>query len=365
MADTTRYVNTDNSVSGDGTTNEEDGSADSAYVSLSAAEAGEQGTIASGDRVIIEICGAADDTTPALFDGWTNNGNLILRANRSHAEGFNDGNNCWDGAFYVLDGGASSFYALRLQDPRIEVDGLQITISKASGSAACVAFSTGAALCTVKNCRLQADSGDGVQIPNSTTSIHSNRVYNNVVFNCGGTAFEMGGRASSQIVWCYNNLALDCGLGYYCFVGSGADGSTTWDIHNNYEIGCTTDYLGLDLATVVVNATYNGGDGASAPTGHDSNWIASISSTNGVDVTDPNGTGDYNDTDLQAVSSGKLDGAGLGSATDSEVPTDDLLGETRSTSAPTLGPFELVGGGGGGTILPHVLAGGLYAGAAA
>jgi len=64
----TVYVNTDNSTSGDGTTNETDGSADSAWKTLSEAVADIPATLT--EDIIINCEGVADDTTAVTFDGY-------------------------------------------------------------------------------------------------------------------------------------------------------------------------------------------------------------------------------------------------------------------------------------------------------
>ncbi|WP_299077909.1 hypothetical protein [uncultured Paraglaciecola sp.] len=68
----TVYVNTDNSSSGDGTTNEVDGSADSAWVNLQAAISDLPATFT--DDIVILCEGTVDDTSTPDFDGYNING---------------------------------------------------------------------------------------------------------------------------------------------------------------------------------------------------------------------------------------------------------------------------------------------------
>ena len=58
-------------------------------------------------------------------------------------------------------------------------------------------------------------------------------------------------------------------------------------------------------------------------------------------MVDPlNGTSD--NINVTPVAAGALENAGIGSGTDANVPTTDLFGNTRSTTAPEIGAIELV-----------------------
>src|SRR5690606_828489 len=94
MADTIRFVNRASSAGGDGTTNATSG-ANRAFATLAAAEAALQGTINSGDRLLIycDDGGAGNDTTVVVIAGWTISGELHIIGNSGGPATSSPGNN--------------------------------------------------------------------------------------------------------------------------------------------------------------------------------------------------------------------------------------------------------------------------------
>lgn len=350
MATATRYVNTGNGASGDGTTNETDSSADSAYVSLSAAEAGCQaenftefgspgaGIIPAGDTLYIECCGSAADTTALTWGGFTINGNVVIRGNRGETDGFYDGNGVWSTSHYRLDQG-SSFLSLILPDPNVTIDGLQIACSKNSGSASAIDCQD--ENLNVTNCRIHGSgkNSHGLYFNVSTVLTYGSAT-NNIIFDArSGIRGGATGAAAKTFNW-YNNTIFDCTDG----IGSGIDDADlTYNIKNNciYNITTTANVI-ASYTTATVTDDYNAYDGSGSPPGATNDQ--DMTSTVTDDMTDPENATMLS-RDVTPLVGGVLDANGLGNSSDSNVPTTDLLGVSRSSTAPTIGAFEYVAAG--------------------
>ena len=183
MAVITRYVNTDNSVSGDGTTNETDGSPDSAYTSLSASLAAEKTDLVAAQNSLVILCeGSTLDTTGTeLTTGvWvtTNDYNVTIKPNVGQEH-----NGVWDDSKYRIqllhfDSGSIGSFV---------VDGLQIKELNSLATVRLVggAFSGSVGIQVIKNCLI---SGGRSTVGSLGTCVYITRngpqifLYNNMIY---------------------------------------------------------------------------------------------------------------------------------------------------------------------------------------
>jgi hypothetical protein len=189
LATVQRYVHTDSTAGGDGTTNGIVG-ATRAYASLSEWESN-AGGVATDDYIVDCAGGTTHDSTIVTVDFATaiTSGSITIRGNRSDGEGFYDGVDTVSFDHYrfrpVLGAG---FTALVLAENNITLDGVQINPSRATFSSAAFAVQVTnnggtSSTITVRNCRILGDGdiGNGLGQASSSTC---NRTYeNNLVVN--------------------------------------------------------------------------------------------------------------------------------------------------------------------------------------
>tara|TARA_R110000772_G_scaffold76180_1_gene164771 strand:+ start:1240 stop:1737 length:498 start_codon:yes stop_codon:yes gene_type:complete len=117
--------------------------------------------------------------------------------------------------------------------------------------------------------------------------------------------------------------------------GVDCNAHTTLIVKNCAVFNNTDDFVAVHASTTIDYCASDDGDGTNSvdisPGGTEADgWAAAFTSYT---------TYDYSPKDASSV----LVSAGLGSATDPNVPTEDLIGTTRSTSAPSIGAIEFVG----------------------
>lgn len=326
--DYTRYVNTDNGVSGDGTQNYEDSTIHSAYVGLSSWESSEQGTPTSGQSMIVYCCGTVADSS-CYITGWASGVLLTVMGNRGDANGFYDASDdSWSTSHYRISGGNNVGIDVRVHNTII--DGVQLE----NNSSVYDAFSMGRDGVVLQNSRVRNDNASTSACAcNSPTSTYlvSGSYLNNIILGSGGAGIRTGANgAAPRTTNIYNNTIYNC---YNGVVIGRDDVDLTVNIYNNAFYSISNVEVGTASLTTV-NADYNAGEQS-----------ATYSTTNGVqlsatlsdDFVDPLTT---SAADVYPVSTGALVGAGIGSGADSNVPTTDLFGDARSSTAPTIGAFE-------------------------
>jgi len=333
MATTIYYVNRA-SAGGDGSSNGESG-ASAAFASIVDAEALNL-SIGAGDTVIIECCGTTADT-PVNFAGWTINATatLIVRANRSHPAGFYDGPLEWSPNHYRIET-TSAFNAVEFAC-RIIWDGIQVLNDRASGASGFVPGANSAGS-IIRNCRVRKTTGTavgGITLTSSST-INNILLENNIIvgWTVGVSAAFNAALTGANFLRLYHNLIARCGTA----VSLSGTGTPAVALKNNTRFDNTDDYANTSSGTITIDHDgSDDGDGTNAidvgngsePAIWADHWV------------DPNNATTAS-RDYTPKATGVLPGAGLGSGSDANLPLADLLGVTRSTTAPTLGPLEYV-----------------------
>lgn len=365
MTDTIRYVNTASS-GGDGTTNGTSG-ATAAYASLNAFEAAEAATIDAADRLICKCSGTEDNSGVSFVGGWVVNGELHVIGNPDTADGKYDGALIQDPAFYHL---TESLQFRNNKFVFVLIDGLQLEEDEThfAGSRALHlnSFFEGESSFLVQNNRVVRDSGlggsskDGLSASRNSASILHVIFQNNLVLgfresDAGGIVINTASPPAGSTVKIFHNTIVDCKRGIECPNGT----TTIAKIKNNAIFNHDDDLYQVSLASSG-DGDFNCHDDA-AETNETNLVDASPGGTEATDwaalVTDYDGGGSYPyDADLtpKDADSDLVDQAGLGSGSDADLPTTDIIGVTRSTSAATIGAFEFeVAAAGGNLLLSH------------
>jgi len=322
----TRYVNTASTAGGDGTTNATAG-ANRAYASLSEAETAEQKDLVSADEaLIIECCGSTPDTT-VLINGFTTDAtrNITIRGNRSDPTGFNT-SGVYSNSFYAIEG-SSTTLPFQCLDNYVTLDGVQIAIRGSSDTGIVSVSSSNTTFALRNNILLSATTGlissnAAVQI-NADGSI----VENNIIYCTGSPGVYHGLSVNNDITSgrIYNNTIYGWNRGIT------NSSSQSDDIKNNVLFDNIDDiFPGIGSPTIDYNASDD------------------LDGTNAVDIS-PGATEaddwddcfvDYLNGDLRPKGASVLVAAGIGSGTDANVPTTDIIGASRSSTTPTIGAFE-------------------------
>ena len=295
MANIIRYVNTDSTPLGDGTTSATTG-ANRAYASLNEWEAAEQvDLVTAGNTHEVRCLGSLEDTAATIVDGWTTNAaNFItIRSNPG-----NQHSGKWDTAAYILTTSDTGSHSLELRESFTVVDGLQVTRTGTGNFRNCIhANDVSGPLgdLTLKKCilREQGSGSNRVGANLSDSKNTSSYVYNCLAYDfIGGKGFEFqsGGILSHKLysttmINCLNgvNVSFDDVIAINCLYNSeGLAGAQ----------GFAGDFQGIsknnlsDLADAPGTASQTG-----TPTFADAandNWHLALSDTlaqnNGVDL---------------------------------------------------------------------------------
>jgi hypothetical protein len=295
----TRYVNTNSTAGGNGTTNATTG-ADRAYVSLSEFESQEQGTMT--DNITVH-CSGGQDSTEVVFSGWTfGSYKIIVRGNQV--------------------GGKK----LQTDKYRIRTTGTNISIDQSN--ATIEFWNLGSSL---------SSSTSGItMIIKSGNSDVSVKVYNSV-FTSSAT-----GTQASSVRNDGTTSTLDC---FNCLWHDGAAGIRS----SVRAYNCVFINMGRAShgATLTKNCIFqdNSEDGAqSASSSNNLTDKASLGGTDNVVNTtltfkDKSG-GDFR---LAAGDTAAM-GAGVGPSLDADVYTEDVDGDLRSGTTCDIGLDEYIAG---------------------
>ena len=262
-----RYVNTDNTVSGDGTTNETDGSADSAYTSLNVALQNEKADLVSISSSLTILCsGTTIDSGSNGFvmtvpqDTWytSEECNVTIKTPPDQRH-----NGVWDDTKYRL----YAFSSLSGSIGNIVLDGLQIRNNPTTQNSRPIALQSvtavsGQRVNVVKNCLLMVGRDSAGISPATMVYIARNGVpiyfYNNILYvSASSQQTDNTNRAfysdGSNTVYFYNNTVVGNGKLNYGFDTGGPN-----YLKNNIFTGTTVEsYLGTPT-TDEYNATSDG-----------------------------------------------------------------------------------------------------------
>jgi len=311
MALVTRYINTASSAGGDGTTNGTTG-ANRAYVSMAEWEAAENTDLVTAtDTHIVYCSGTAADTSNCDNSGWTTDATyfVTISGNPSSGTGYND-TGIYSTSFYRLDPASGHTFTCRSAADSWVVEKLQLR--QTDGNRRVFEAQNGTDDWTIRKCIIR---GEGEKTIKSRLDWI---IQNNVIDGRGVGKIGISCEGGANLI--YNNVITG-----FTDTGINANGNAITS-KNNAVFNNADDFRNIGSATVDYNAS-DDLDGTNAV--NISPWADAF-----TDYT----TYDYSPKDASSV----LVGAGIGSATDSNVPTEDLTGTIRSTSAPSIGAIEFV-----------------------
>jgi len=327
----TRYVNTASTAGGDGTTNATIGD-HRAFATMDQAESTLRNKQFNSDLLLL-CCGSVEDEYRVDWDpdynyfdgpGYT----LTIQANRSEPDGFHGGH--WNDSTYRLNVNDSNL-AMPLNGSdtkpiRIVFDGLQVTMTNNRF----VLFQwTGNWIdgCEVKNCifRMAMDGGDEYFISGSPSG-GKWYFHDNVVQSYGGS----GGLVQSV----YLNSTNDTPVYFYNnLITRGWRGISVYQSNVTIK-NCTVFGFGEDIR-VAVGQTNVVVDRCASDDGYGTNPI-SVSDW-GDEFLNPNY---LEDGDFRLKPGSVLIKAGVGPASDSNVPVDGMRSAYRHGLVCDAGPFQ-------------------------
>jgi hypothetical protein len=316
------YVNTASTAGGDGTTNATSG-ATRAFVSAAEAESGISTSLTS--HVTVHFSGSADTGGNANWNGFGTSATKTMTfiGNTTSGDGFNDTGIFDNVNFYTYQHASGNGF--QLNDDYQIIEGMQF---EATGTGE----SDGIVHCHNKvnlhgphiSKSIFKDSRTGAgYCTEMVTNPQQNATYPVIV----NSIFIGNNHASGN---CFDTGRNGCGI-YNCVITNFADGVDDGNIivKNSALFDNADDFTNYDTSD------YNASD--------DGDGTNTVDISPGVEATNwAEAFNDYGSYDFQPITGSVLLAEGLGSATDSKVPTDDYFGVTRSTSAPTIGAFELV-----------------------
>lgn len=331
------------------------GGYDATYTSWDAMENAEDGdlTNASGSntRLLVEIT-ASDGSWSAVdsaqgMDGWkTDKGTdgscveVYTLANSRSADGK------WSASAYTLE---PSWSVGRLvdndatADSYLDVQFKQVQIQGRSGGDYAASVYTGAYHgevgfigCHFRAVNALTDDLLWIRDQNATTVTR----VKNCIFDCNSNAYEaLEITDTTGTCYVYNNTAFG---GLTSGTENGFDGGNSDNI--TYKNNAVFNFPDNDFGNIGAIATvdYNASDddygtnsvdiSPTVPADESGDWHAAF--------TDPDGSPpDVSVKDTDSV----LYAAGVGSGTDSEVPTDDIIGTARGSDSVCIGAYEYAG----------------------
>ena len=320
-APATRYVNTNSTTGGDGTTNDIVG-ANRAYVSLLEWEAAEQAVLT---EPITVVCSGGLDSSVISLSGWTTsaaNFILITTTDDRHAGVFDENK-------YYLDVGDTALDSLLVNEEFVRIIGLQFkrqvktpsagtygTISVSGVGAGDIRIEDNIFLSTAPE---STTSARAIEFDDSSPNY---TVKNNIFYDFGGTNdLTISGIGSGASIDIYNNTFINCLTAISSHSG--------YVIVNNIFQDCGTDITG----SVNAGNNYNLTDNVSIP---GANSVANSTLTFKDKVAD-NFALAASDTD--AV------GSGIGPSADAKVPLTGILGVARSGATTDIGASVFVAAG--------------------
>lgn len=267
-----RYVNTNSSAGGDGTTNATSG-ANRAYASLSAALAAEADDLVADDVYMeIECSGTSADTTAVDIDGFTLDATRYLDIYGATSHG-----GVWNTGIYRIEVAADN--AVLIRDTHVRFRNLQVrnTQSNPSRGITLASGTAGGAVYIEKNIiRGPTSPGSDSQGIRSYTTNDGVRVRaaSNIIYDFYDCIFFVTGDGDNIGVYFYNNTIASCS-NYGIFLSAYGTNDIAKLRDNIIQNTVTSDYLRdgtFDTAfTTAKNITE---DGSSPDAGFDSTTVS-------------------------------------------------------------------------------------------
>lgn len=205
MAEVPRFINTNSTAGGDGTTNNTTG-ATRAYATIVEWESNEQtDLVADGDTHLVLVDGTAADGTGVDINGWTTGANnfVTIRANTASIPT----QTAFDTGIYRLDGSTTTM--LEIFEQFVRVERMQI---KATAAWAILARASGTVDIRVNGCVLVGDSGGeghGIGLQAASGSGGA-KIWNNIIYDFDGSSSSNGMfiSMSGTTSYVYNNTVV-------------------------------------------------------------------------------------------------------------------------------------------------------------
>lgn len=316
----TRYVNTNSTAGGNGTTSATSG-ANRAYASLSEWEAARQRNLVTADEIeLVECMGTNADTTACDINGWTTDATRYIVI---QCTGANRHTGVWDTSKYRLDV-ASGGWALINRMGYTRIYGLQMAYSGAT--APCLYL-----------------YGQSVTM----TGYYAYNILRCTNTGSGGTIFHAQRSDGAGSLYIYNNLLIDSGQHTGVSVSNGATFLGTVYVENNTIVRPTPNTTGSGInssnLTYARNNIIYGYGNTNTYTYTVSNLVGDNNST---DSTDTMAGTPYNnkisqtfsfvnsaglDFDLKPSDTGAI-GRGMQISSLSSGLTDDIIGRARPSN---------------------------------
>tara|TARA_R110000868_G_scaffold162439_1_gene393650 strand:- start:7768 stop:9459 length:1692 start_codon:yes stop_codon:yes gene_type:complete len=326
MAAIVRYVNTNSTAGGDGTTDAITG-VNRAYSSQNEMEAAEQTNLVTAGDTFTGICAGDLDSADVVYSGWTTDAThdiLITTTTDRH-------NGVFDNTKYYMNIGTSSLSHLTVLEEYFSVKGLQFERDSLVASSApryCISapVGTGSGLIKIEQNIFKSIASDitgAVAAFDASDSSPNYHFKNNICYNFNGSNdYGIGGSGSGANIDIYNNTFINCTNGVFSQSG--------YTCKNNIFQDCTNDING----TLNANNDYNLTDNVS---------IAGANSVTSSTLSFENKAANN-----YALAAGDTDaiGAGIGPSSDANVPNVDVIGTARTGAATDIGAYVFVGGGG-------------------
>ena len=334
MAAIVRYVNTNSTAGGDGTTDATTG-VNRAYSSQNEMEAAEQTNLVTAGDTFTGICAGDLDSADVVYSGWTTDAThdiLITTTTDRHSGVF-------DNTKYYMDVGQSTAVILNIQEDFFSTMGLQFnrqTIATSGVDRTCIRMNlVGAGVIKTEQCIFKSVAFDTAGVVSAVQLDDSSPTYtfkNNISYGFNGsTHAAVTGIGASATVEIYNNTFIDHSVAI--------QSRANYLCKNNIFQDCVTD----------INGTLN--------TGNDYNITDNSSIAGANSVANATLTFEDKPANNYALVAGDADaiGAGIGPSSDANVPAVDVIGTARTGTATDIGAFMFVGGGSGISLTPSTI----------
>lgn len=345
----TIYCNTDNVGTENGNTNATGWSTlTEAYTDIAATMTG---------NIIVECSGATALTSTAYLFSKNGGYRVTTRGERGVGDGHYDGTALYSTSHFRIS--VANNYAIVYLHKTCTTDGIQVVSNGTDGTGGI--YNGGGIpsnLFEVRNCRVVTFETASTYNVAGVSSLSGPTTYeNNLIY--GTFSYSLYTHQVAGTYSVYNNLCIGSGSASLLLVNDLS--GNTLNIKNNifleneqymnqllgtsplrsYEhVWCSTDDAdNIDSWVATVNRGYNAYDhrATAANTGD----VILRPGINLADIfNDP-----YNATiasrDFRPKLSGRLYRAGVGSGTDSNIPTTDITGASRTSGGTDMGPFEI------------------------